>query len=318
MLFSRERSIIFINREKIRWAKMQVPSGKLLGVIQEAVCSEENLRLALADIAKNYSNKARIVVGEEFSYVTLFQKGDEQKTTLGEAQALIPENLESGWDSKDGGGRNVQVMAVQQQVFAVIKKALLENKIEAEAMEAESISLSRMIPSEKDRVALFARFDEKILLEVVQNGIVLATRIFFQLPTKEKIQEFLDYVSSRNNITFETAYVQDESGELVKVFQALGINIQESLLDPMVGICQKKDIAGSDKEVLNIILEKEAKKAEINVKKSLAIPSTLREKILLVSFLIIFLGGMAVSYYIYQARQKTGKISPQSQGVSKY
>jgi hypothetical protein len=294
MLFSHERALIFIDREKILWTKGLVPSGELLGGVQEVACSEENLQVVLADIAQNFPDRVRIVVGEEFSYVTRFQKKNGKSLTLGEVQALIPEKLEEGWDSKDGDADNVQVMAVRQQVFSVLQRLLLENNIKVEAIEAESISISRTVPEAKDNAILLARSDGKVLLEVVNNGMVLATRIFFQFPVKEKVQEFLDYASGRKNIAPVAAYVQDGTGELAKILQELGLDVQERVLDPMAGICLKKDIAGRDADVLNILPGKEGIGiGEEGKRESLA----LREKVLLAAFITVLLGGAAIAYF---------------------
>lgn len=302
MLFSRVRTIIFINREKIRWTKGRVPAGQLLEVPQEVVCSEANLQTVLAEIIEHSPKKVRIVVGEEFAYVTRLRKVEMAGQIETAIQSLIPENLDEGWDSKDEGANHVQVMAIQQQVFAVLKKALLENKLRLEAMEAESVSISRMVAASKDEAVLLARYDGKVLLEVVRNGSVLATRIFFQFPSQEQIQEFLDYMISQKSIVFKTIYLQDESGELAKIFQALGLNVQAITLDPMVGIGQKKDIDGPDSEVLNIILGENEKSQEAGHLADGATGRTLREKILAVLFGIILLGGLAVAYYLYQSR----------------
>ena len=197
MIFDHYRTILFINKEKIRWAKGQAPGGKVFDPVQELPWSEKNLRSALEDIAARFPKKIRIVVGEEFSYVVSFPKDKKSGSVISEARVLIPESLQDGWDSCEGQSDNVQVMAVRQEFFLALKKALWEAKSRVEAIEAESVSLSRVIPESKNETIFAARYDEKILLTVTRNGLVIATKIFFQLPEKEKIQEFVDYISNQ-------------------------------------------------------------------------------------------------------------------------
>ena len=259
MIFSHYRTIIFISKEKILWAKIKIPSGKIFGLVWALPWSEENLQTAFADIKKKFPRNVRVVVGEEFSYVTHFKKAGSENNLASEAQILIPENLQGAWDTREGDSGLVQVMAVQQKFFSTLEKIIFEAGLKVEAVETESIAISRMIPAEKNKAVLFARYEEKILLGVVQYGLVLATRIFFKLPDQKEVKEFLDYVSSQKSVSFESVYVQDKTGELTKIFQQFKLNVQEALLNPMLGICRKKDIRGDDKKVLNILMKNDEK-----------------------------------------------------------
>lgn len=300
MIFSKKRTILYITKEKIRWAKGTVPDGKIYDR-RELPWSEKNLQTALADIAEHFPKKLRVVVGEEFSYVTHFLKSEKPGRIISDAQVFIPENLQDGWDSKDGDLNSVQIMVVQQKLFSILKKMFFKAKLRVEAIESESISISRMIAAEKNKTVLAARYDGKILLEAARNGMVLATKIFYGLPEKEKVQEFLDYAANQKDISFDAIYIQDKTGDLIKIFQLFNLNIQEKELDPMIGICRKKDINGRDKDILNIFLGKAEGEDNVNIKgkKRLA----LREKIILTVFLVVVLAGAGAIYYAYKSQR---------------
>ena len=309
MFFSHSRTILFIDKEKIRWAKGQAPNGKIFGSIQELPRSENNWHLALENIAANFPRKIRIVAGEEFSYVVGFQKNGKNGEIISEAQALIPEKLQEGWDSSESQSDNVQVMAIQQEFFSALKKILSNSKLQVEAIEVESISISRLIPKNNGQAILVARNDGKILLEAVQGGLVIATKIFWKLPEKEKIQEFINYLSSQKNTTPSLVYIEDKTGDLISIFQSLGLAIQEKVLNPLIGICQKKDLSGQDKKILNIFLNQEA--SESNTSHGLAF----REKVILIVFLVVFLGGMALVYFIIKTKGKDVKMNSPVQKI---
>lgn len=315
MIFSHKRTIIFIDKEKIRWAQGKAPAGKILGAVQSLPWSEKNLGLALAEIADKFPKHVRVVIGEEFSYVSSLQKVKGRGTVLSDIQPLIPENLRDGWDSREGNANDVQVMAIQQDFFAILKKTFADTKLKVEAVETESVAVNRSIPAEKNKVVLFARYDGKILLGAARGGLILATKVFSKFPEQEKIKEFMDYLSNRKNISIDSAYVQDKTGDLIKIFKDLNLEVREKSLDPMVGICQKKDINGRDKDVLNIFLNAESNNPENKKedrkgnkqengrenKKHMQ----LREKILLITFLVIIVGGAAFVYRVYKSRQAT-------------
>ena len=122
MIFFNQRTIIFINKNTIYWANGRVPSGKFLSAIKKIAWSKENLRLAITDIVASFPKKLRIVVGEEFSYMTLLKSEKKKDSIVVEAQNIIPEKLTDAWDSANGDAGMVQVMAVQQNFFADLKK----------------------------------------------------------------------------------------------------------------------------------------------------------------------------------------------------
>jgi len=314
MIFSHKRTILFINREKIQWTTGRVPDGKLFGEVNFLPWSEKNLSAALDNIADKFPKKIRIVVGEEFSYVTHFAKNDKKNPIISEAQVLIPEKLQDGWDSREADSGDVQVMAVQQELFAILKKALAEKNLQVEAIEAESVSIARMIQEEKNTAFIFARNNGKIILGIAQGSEILATRIFAKLPEKEYIKEFISYVAKPKNISITRAYIQDKTGSLMKIFGDLGLEGREGELDPMVGICRKKDLTGRDKDVLNIFLNSsnKAENRKVIGKKRVS----LREKILLIVFLLVIAGGAAGIYYVQKSRQKSVKAKPVIQNVS--
>lgn len=312
MIFSHKRTILFITKDKIQWMAGRVPDGKLLGEVQSLPWSEENLHAALDIIADKFPKKLRIVIGEEFSYVTHFIKNNKKTTIVSEAQAFIPEELRDGWDSREEKTGEVQVMAVQQELFSMLKKALSERSLRVEAIEAESVSIARMVQKHECKAAIFARSEGKTILGVVQCVEILATKVFSKFPAKEQIKKFIDLaVIPKDAVT--KVYIQDESGKLAEIFKELGVEAQVLDLDPMLGVCHKKDLTGRDKDVLNIFLDQGG--AQLNKSENSHNHLSLREKILLGIFLAAIIGSAVTVYFVQKNRQKAVKMMPTTQGV---
>lgn len=322
MLFSKKRALLHITKEKIRWALGAVPDGKILGV-KELPWSGENLVTVLKDIEKNFPRKVRVVVGEELSYVTSFQKKDKKIPILNVARALIPENLQDGWDSREIAGDEIELMAVRQDFFQMLERAFAQTKLKVEALEAESVAICRLIEMKKDQAALFVKRQQEVLLGVAQNGVVVATKIFPVWPDKDQVAEFLQYVAEQKKAVAKIAYVEVGEKESAVALRALKMEVREIALDPLAGISRKKDISGRDKDVLNIFLEKkvstEAKvaknvfqKTESADKKS---ASRKKEKILVVIFLVVIIGGAISVYLMQKSRQEKAATKRQSPSV---
>lgn len=309
MIFSRKRTIIFIDKEKIKWAQGSAPDGKLFGEVKSLPWSEKNLDAALSDIENSFPRKIRIVIGEELSYTADFKETDKKNSIINDAQSIIPEKLQDGWDTREEGDGNIQIAAIQQNFFAILKKNSAKFKLNIEAMESESISICRMADAEKGKAIVFiSNRGDKIVLGAARNGSVLAAEVFFKIPNQEQIQKFIEYVSSRKNVSLKDVYIDDETKVLMKIFQSLKFNIQEKMLDPMIGICRKKDIFGRDKDILNIFLDKSSEAgSERSIKEK---KFSLREKVLIGVFIFVITAGLTAVYYMQKYKQQIIKTQP--------
>jgi len=254
MIFSKRCTILFISKEKIRWAPGQVPSGKILGEVKEVAWSEENLHVALKDIASNLSKRVRIVIGEEFAYAAYLKKDEQGSDIRSAAQSRIPEKITDGWDTQMKADGDIQAMAIQEGLFASLKKLFREMRLKAEVIETESVALSRMLPAKKGEAVIFAKQDGKFLLGAARDSAVLATEVFSSPPSTEDFRKFTEYVSGRYGVAIGQMFVTNSENCDREVFRSLGLIISETPLDPMEGICKKKDIRGRDADVLNIAL----------------------------------------------------------------
>jgi hypothetical protein len=299
MFFSRKRAILYLTKEKIVWASGKVPSGRIFAV-KELPWSEENLRKALKDIAVHFPRKLRVVVGEEYSYLAEVQgEGDHIKKT--EVQSVIPEELQENWDTRKTR-QGFQLMAIQEKFLAILVKALSGENLKVEAVESESLALNREIGKKDDH--LFFKGDGKFLLGAAKGGAVVFTRIFSKFPEEREIRNFLDYVSRRHGLVFSKIYADGETGAREDIFAKFGLTLEKKTLDPLSGMCRKKNIYGRDRDVLNIFLEKK----DSGRKKDGSGGMSWREKILLAIFLAVIAGGGAAAYYIQKA--KPGAKSP--------
>ncbi|KKR21922.1 MAG: hypothetical protein UT50_C0002G0013 [Candidatus Moranbacteria bacterium GW2011_GWA2_39_41] len=313
MLFSHKRTILFINKEKIQWVAGQVPKGKLLGEVQSLPWSEENFIVALDEIFNKFPKKLRIVIGEEFSYVTHFQKNDKKTSIVSEAQAFIPEKLQDGWDSCEEKTGDIQIMAVQQKIFTMLKKEIYHRSLQVEALEIESVSIARMLHEEKNKCYIFARNSGRIILGIVQDGEILASRIFSKLPDQEYVKKLVDYIARPKDVPIEQVFIQDKTGKLSVMLKSLGFKVLDGELDPMIGICRKLDLTGRDKDVLNIPLNQSNGAGNNNGENNGSM--NLREKILLIIFLLSVVGGSAFVYYTKKIKPGVVKIAPSFQNI---
>jgi len=301
MMFSNRRTILSINKGNILWTKGAVPSGKLVGEMSKKPWSEENLAAAVADIAERFPRRVRVVVGEEFSYATSFAK--EKADISSEVHSRIPENLKEGWDYQQKNADAVEIIAVQEKLFSLIRKLFSEAGLIAEAIETESASISRLLPKAKNTAVLFARYDSVVLGGAAQGRRVLTAQVFDEFPDAHAIAEFTDYVAGRFNVPFERAYVQAEETELESIFQGNGIAVEKIPLDPMVGICKKKRLRGRDSDVLNIRLD------AIKKEKQAKSPMARREKILLAVFILVFVACAVFIWHMLQSRKAAASAS---------
>jgi len=301
MLFSQERTILYISKEKIIWVLAKIPAGKIIGQAHDLLWSEDNLRRALFEIRDKFPKILRIVIGEEWAYVMSLEKNEAGKQTEISVRSRIPENSNIAWDAKAVAEGTAQVMAVQENFLSGLKKVISESGLRAEAVEIESVSISRLMEKKKEGATLFLKKNGKVIFGAIENGAVIFTKIFSRFPAKNEIGEFLEYVSGKTGSSFQDICVSGATEEESSALREFNLNVEKSFLEPLAGIAQKKDIRGKDENVLNINLayvEKEDKKEKDHKRGR-------REKILLIIFIAdLVLGALAI-YFILRSRQKT-------------
>ena len=255
MFFSHTRTILSINKGTICWTHGKVPKGELFGEICSKTWSEENLREAFRDISKRFSQKIRVVIGEEFAYDISFGKEKSKDDILLQIRGRIPEEVEKGWDFAARKADVIQVMAVQKDFFSLLQKISAESEVNIESLETEAVAICRQLPKNTDSPILFARHDAKILLGAAKNGVVLMAEVLEDFPDAAKIKEFAAYIHKRFGEVAKLAFISENNSELEDVFAKADIAFEKVPLDPMIGTCKKKHLRGSDNEILNIKVE---------------------------------------------------------------
>jgi hypothetical protein len=293
MLFSRQITVLFVTRGKIR-SDVFSSRGKAAQEVKTYDWTEENLQSVLKEIASHVPNRVRVVFGEEFSYVIALKTSQSTREgILEEAQAVIPDELENNWDFQKGDDPDfpLQVAAVNHNLFNIFSSSLLEAGFFIEAVEPQSISLARIFPR-KGLFLFFAR-DEKVLLGAIKNGVVIATHVTNPERAVPILGAFLTGVRNKCNAQPEKIFVSKGINADSDIFSKNNIQAESLNLNPLYGAAMKKDISGKDSFSLNI----KSKRPDSSDKKIKQPRRTVsrREKILIILFCSIILIGIILA-----------------------
>ena len=263
MIFSNHFTVIFITRSRIRSAVFS-DSGKIIQKETSQEWNENTLPGILNEIAGNGPDRARVVLGEEFCYVTTLKSSEKNReAVLKEVEEIVPEDIRESWDFRHEKNSDLpsQVAVIQPRFWDFFSRHLLEADFEVEAMEPESIVVA---------VAYLVKEEE----------------------TLANFESFLAYVQKKCNARPEKLFVSQELKlEAIAAFNKIGLTLEVSDLNPLLGAAKKKDLRGEDSRVLNIKPENfSVSSAE---KEKAGFSMTLREKILAVLFVIAFATAVA-------------------------
>ena len=292
MIFSNHFTVIFITRSRIRSAVFS-DSGKIIQKETSQEWNENTLPGILNEIAGNGPDRARVVLGEEFCYVTTLKSSEKNReAVLKEVEEIVPEDIRESWDFRHEKNSDLpsQVAVIQPRFWDFFSRHLLEADFEVEAMEPESIALARLLaPS---GFSLIMAYEEKALLVAVKNGVVAVAYLVKEEETLANFESFLAYVQKKCNARPEKLFVSQELKlEAIAAFNKIGLTLEVSDLNPLLGAAKKKDLRGEDSRVLNIKPENfSVSSAE---KEKAGFSMTLREKILAVLFVIAFATAVA-------------------------
>jgi hypothetical protein len=256
MIFSHKITALFITRGKIRSAVFS-SGGKKIGEEKVYDWTPETLTSVLNKIVANEPNRARIVFGEEFSFV--IAPKFSQKTRgefLEEARNAIPDTIENNWDFRKENDQNfsAQVAVIDHQLFDIFSSSIEKTGFSLEAAEPQSISLARLLPQKG--LFLFVARDEKVLLGAVKNSVVVATHIASPERTFVAFEAFLSYVCKKCAACPDKVFVSDGIDTNSNIFSKNNLQAETFNLNPLLGVAMKKDISGKDSFVLNIDLKK--------------------------------------------------------------
>lgn len=317
MFFRHHITTIFITRSKITSAVFST-GGKIIKEVAVYDWNEENLSAVLADIASRGPSAARVVFGEEFSYVTTLDSSDvDRASVLTKAREAIPEELQDNWDFRKEKDPlfSPQVIAVQAKPLNLFIENLKEAGFHVDAMEPQSVAIARLVP--ETGLFLFATNDEKFLMGAVRNGTVVATLVSAKTDDASVLARFVASVRKKCQENLETVFIDKYMQIGDDVFLANGLHTEIIDIDPLYAIAIKKHIAGSDASVLNIPMDKTVLKKQATEKylsKLEEAPAlkthsrfSLREKILG----LFFVAGIAAGgFFLFK------KLPPKKQSIS--
>jgi hypothetical protein len=256
MIFSHKITALFVTRGKIHSAVFS-SGGKTIGEEKVYGWTPETLTSVLNKIAASGPNRARIVFGEEFSYV--IAPKFSQKTRgefLEEARNAIPDIIEDNWDFRKENDQNFssQVAVIDHQFFDIVFSSIEKTGFFVEAAEPQSIALARLLP--REGLFLFIARGENVLLGAVKNGVVVATHIASPERTIAAFEDFISYVCKKFATRPDKVFVSGGIDTSSDIFSRNNLQAEVFDLNPLLGVAMKKDISGKDPLVMNINLKK--------------------------------------------------------------
>ncbi len=269
-MFANKKSILFITKSRGKVTNVSLGGRPAETVVGEFDWSKETLSKSLAKFAKAGGNTIRIVLSEDFAYVTLLSF-PPNKIINGEiirqkAQELIPQDLnQTVWDYKEilnafpKTSRKIQVVACVRDLFETLSASVNEARLYAEQVEPLSVSLARFTKNHQETI-LFVYIYNEIFLSLVKKEAVLATKRLDPPLTKEKLDEFAKYSKDQMGLEPEKIIFCGNMGGInLKDYQTENIKIEIQDLSPTISLAYKDPIKNKNEKELNLPLMKTAK-----------------------------------------------------------
>lgn len=266
-MFLKPKVILYITKTHI--AAIQVTLGKQPREKQIAVIewTSESLTAKLAALKKNIKSNVRLLLDEDLAYViTVSQSltGQNKREFIQEkAQELIPEDLnETIWDfkevlalpssKKETPTKIVQVIAVVESFYKQLQNALQKSGLKIEAAEPLSYALSQTT-KHSDIPLIIAYSTHKPLLILSVKGVVIATQRLSVELTPQKIQEFYELAKQKYSITPQKiVFCGKVEGIDLKSYVSDTLKGEIRKISPYITLALKKDLKGTDENVLNL------------------------------------------------------------------
>lgn len=265
-MFASKKSILFIEKAKITVSLVEVSKKSKRISSQEIPWTPETLEQTLSNIKKITGNSVRILLSDEFVYVTSviipsdsISEKDDVKEKI---QKLIPEDLNSVfWDfkevlilkkNKDKELKAIQVICPVKSFFEQLCFALVKNGFEVEAIEPMSYTLAHLT-KQSGRTVLVAYINDPSLLLIQEAGLVVATQLLGNVVTQKDVGTLIAHVKKKFSVIPNVVVVTGKTDSVtLKDFESPDRKVEIVSLDPVVGLAQKDDVSGKDEHTLNI------------------------------------------------------------------
>lgn len=262
MFFHSNTTVIFVTKSKIKTAVFS-HAGEIVKKEKTFNWNEKNLHAVLDEIATRGASKARVVFGEEFSYVVAIDSAKNNRVhVLGKALEVIPDDLDGNWDFRnDKSSKSCsQVVAIQPHILSIFSEALGNSGFRVKAIESQSLALARLLP--KTGMFLFVVRDEKLLLGAILDGVVIATHVSSDQDDLSVMSLFISTLKKKYGDQPEIVFVDKDEKLKPKILSDNGLKTEIFELDPLYAMSIKDHLVGEDANVLNIRTQKMASSKE--------------------------------------------------------
>ena len=266
-MFSKKRFVVFISKQFIDPGFVTIGSEPFFDGGEAFRYTKETLADGLKKIQTISKEKMRIVLGEEFVYVTelSFPHGTTitRELVREKAEEVIPENLkQTEWDfqtlhykekTKDTDTILVQVAVIEKSFSESFRQALAVTPLSIEAIYPESYVLANLEIEESEVVIIIEQDRELTVLCAVLDGFVVATRVKKDAITTEDVRGFLSFLSTYKGKSPKKIFLSHCGEEnLLKDLSLEGYEVRVKEYNPLVGAALLEKISGEDEEILNI------------------------------------------------------------------
>lgn len=272
------KSILFITPSAVQGFSVR---GEKVTEVVNLPWTTENIGSVLGTARAAVGRTARLLVGEQFSYVATFflPKGasyaspEEERLAVRDlAGKFIPEDLaESAWDYQDISlpeaslGRPVQVVALVASFARVVVPALREAGFRISVTLPESCAVARLFADREEPLLLVYK-SGFFFVAGVMNGMVLSSATSLRELTFETVETVGHFMKERFGfsplrILFVGACTEGDLGDFeTSRAERAGFSIEFSDKNAILGLALKKDVSGNDSDILSIELSIAEKK----------------------------------------------------------
>lgn len=343
-MFAQKKIILFITKSKIKIAHVTLGDKPKEQIIHEEAFDKDGLTAILLRNKKSLSGKVRLLLSEDFVYITTlllpFKSNITKDIITLKAQELIPENLsETSWDFKQSLSSlpnqttiPVQIVAAVRVLFEQLSNAFIKARVQVEAIEPTSYAIARFTKNQ-NKPFLFVFISEEALLILGYKSIAVATQRLTLPLNKQRIDQFISFVKERYLVEpKDVIFCGKTAGIDLKEYQTEKYKAQVQDLSPLVSLAYKEDHEGKEASILNLTLhpsvsaqakseaiqKTDSSKADLHAESNNPKNKKAFTKIVLIFLALTVIAALTTTLYLRSVQKKEGeiqspKVIPQNQ-----
>ncbi len=257
-MFHTAKIIVTVTRSKILVSSIKSAVPPVIEKHQEFESNSQPMAEVFSIIGKNYGSHIRILLSDEFVYITSIKSETPQtatrKTVQSAAQEFIPEDMsKTSWDYRVYP-QFIQVAVLNKSMFDQITEAVKKAGITIEAIEPCSSALARTAGAEKEPVLII--FESEIAsIIAAQDGAAISAEVIHEPLTSAHIEKAVNFIRDQFQLPIKKIIKTEKTGDIFNTEFFKDITIESKILDPAIGMLNKTDIAVPDERSLNLELD---------------------------------------------------------------